>query len=224
MSFKCPNCDTVHDKVPGYVSQEKLQERINAKTEEINTLTARVKALESDAADLPAIRAERDRLTGELAALQEAGTISEAFRAQGIAEDENLRGSFRTIYNSAMAGVAEDERTSFVDWLASDAAKGHVLLKAHYGDPSAPPAPVDPNAPKPAPKAPVVNTSAGVVEPPAAATTKITPGDLGAVFESAAYKALPHEKRKALRRQWAADLAAGKEITAEALQGQMTAG
>lgn len=226
MPFKCPNCDTVHEKVAGYVSQEVLTQRLAAKTEEIKTLTATLEKASTDAADIGAIRADRDAARAELAELRDAHAISEAFTAHGIADDADLRTSFRTMYASAVAGA--DEAPSFIDWLASDQAKGHVLLRGHYGAQTAAPAvPTEeakPAQPANSPVRAVPNTNAGTVPTTPTAPAKLTTADWADVFESPAYKALDYKKRRALRQQWQADIAAGRGLTRADLDAQIQAG
>lgn len=209
MPFTCPNCDSTHEKVPGYVAQEEHTRRLNSKTEEIRALTSRVAELDALASDARAIRAERDRLAGELDSVREAGRIADAFASQGIADDPDLRDSFRAIYSSHIADLADDERPTFGDWLGSDAAREHVLLRPHYAAPPDDAGPAGDATENPPARTRIPNTDRHASDAPTTRPAPITPADLVSVFESSAYKGLPYSERTRLRAQWAQEIQAG---------------
>lgn len=213
MPFTCPNCSTTHEKVPGYVAQEVLTQRLKAKTEEVTRLTQRVASLEASGKEASALQAELDAARTELTQIREAATVKEAFNAHNIGDDAELRDSFRAIYTSQMTTFEGDEKPSFAEWLGSDDAKNHVLLRSHYAAPAQAAPAADPAAPAAPPRPKPANPNATVAPTPAASSQGVTAAELMGVFQSPAYKALPFDQRKALRAQWQQDLAAGNMTT-----------
>lgn len=207
MPFKCPNCDAEHSKVPGYVAQEVLTDRLKAKSEENARLSARVAELEPAATAAEELRRERDEARKEAAAVKEAGANAEAFRAIGV-ESAELQAAFKVVYDSAMAGVDEAERVPMSEWVKGDEARGHVLLRNHYTA-SAPTTPAEAPAQRAAPTRRAVDTEAGASDGPPSNARPPTPAELMAVMNDARYKALPFNQRRALRDSWQAGLADG---------------
>lgn len=207
MSFKCPGCDAVHEKVPGYVSQDKMTERLAAKGTEIAALKDRVRELEPLASNSEAIALERDQLKGRISDMEAASQVDAAFSAAKVAPA--ARDGFKAIYDSAMAGKDEADRQPFHEWVGSEEARGHVLLKGHY-DQADGAAPASTPAAAPAtPTSPVVNTDTGG-DPPNTNPQPIGAQALQDYFASEAYTALPREKRTEVRTSLRAQFKAGK--------------
>lgn len=195
MGFKCPNCETVHEKVEGYVSQDVLTSRLSAKSAENKALTDEVKRLRTDAGDVAAIRAERDRLKAEIEEVQTQAQVAEAFGTANV--DPAAREGFRAIYDSQMAGKGEGDRVAYHEWIGSDEARNHVLLAPHYkgeGDttPAATTQPTDGTPPTPRPR--TSGTDTGSPAPTTGAP--ITPDALGAYFQSDAFRAMELDKQR----------------------------
>ena len=205
MPFKCPNCDATHEKVPGYVSQEDVQKRINAKNSEIDALKGRVKELEPLASDSDAVRQERDGLKARIAEIEAQVEIDQAFADQKI--DSAAREGFKAIHASAMAGKAEEDRIPLHEWIGTDEAREHVLLKAHYGQGDGkPPASVPPANPS---GRGVLNTDNGG-DPPTNKPQVISPQMLQEYFASEAYTSLPREERRKVASELQGQVKAGK--------------
>lgn len=209
----CPSCSH------GYTIQEagdqaKLEARIKAKGDEAKRLAAELERTKRDAGDVGAIRAERDQLRSTIETMKSEAQVSTAYRNAGIPDDDGIRDGFRAIYQSQMADVGEGERTPFSEWLASDAAKNHVLLSPHYSDPgghaetkgtesgqagesgqgSEGVEVITRRAPRHLP-----NTEAGTVNPGTAKHQPKTPEELRAYLRSPEFKSLPREKRREIK-------------------------
>lgn len=194
ISAKCPHCSETH-AVDGFTKdelEEKIRARVKAKNEEIALYQAKISDLEK--IDVDTITRERDEAVRELSSIREASAVSEAFATVGIQGDDALRGAFRTIYDATMIG--RDEKPAFAEWVQSDEARGHVLLRSHY--PAAPPAGTQSAAPPPSTPRPPPSTE-GNAAGADTSRARLAPADLRAYFASPEYRALPKEQREAKR-------------------------
>ncbi len=139
MAHNCPNCSQPLD---GFTTEDKVRERLKAKTEEIGELRNELKTARSSASSAEAYLRERDEARTELTEFREKATRSSALRSIGV-DTGNETGakaekSFLALYRSEIAGLETGERPSFEDWLqAEDGARANPLLDRFFvGDAS----------------------------------------------------------------------------------------
>ncbi len=122
MSHKCPACSA---DVPGVVPQSTLEERLNAqraaKDGEISLLRSQLGDASDKAARFDGVEAERARLAVELVRLNEGGARRAALVELGI-HDPTVHSTFGVLYDSAVAGLGDEDRPAFADWLADEEA------------------------------------------------------------------------------------------------------
>lgn len=130
MGFNCPHCTK---EIPGAMTQESHEQRLNAKTEENKELKARLTEAQAASAGINEIKAERDRLAAEVKKRDRQAERAAAFDEAGIPNTPAIRKGFELVYDSEMSGVAEP--TPIKDWLGKEETKGHPLLSVHYVKP-----------------------------------------------------------------------------------------
>lgn len=120
MSYKCPSCSA---DVPGVVLQSTLEERLNAqraaKEGEIALLRDQLGEASDKASRFDGVESERARLAGELVRLNEGSVRRAALVELGI-HDPAVHSTFGVLYDSAVAGISDDERPAFADWLGDE--------------------------------------------------------------------------------------------------------
>ena len=129
MSHKCPDCSA---DVPGVVPQTLLESRLNSQKQafgaERDLLTARVTTAEQQAAGYEGIKVERDSALADIARRDSALAQRSALGELSIpaAMDETVG----ILYRSAVAGLEDAGRPSFVDWLNAEegGARSNPLL------------------------------------------------------------------------------------------------
>jgi hypothetical protein len=196
----CPHCSVDIESLPGFVSQEKLEERLKAKSGEIDILKTSLSTAQAKAQGFAG-------LTLELSQLKEANTARDQAQVRGTAMteaglDPSLLPHVEALYSSATSGMAEKPTLS--DWLAKD-GKEHPILSPHFGAPPAagtPPALGTPPAGTPpvgTPPAPNLNpqTILGAKPPAPPATGVPSAADVQKYFQSPEFKAMPRDAQKA---------------------------
>jgi hypothetical protein len=190
VGFNCPHCS---EAIAGAMTQEAHESRLKAKGEEVRQLREALTAEQAKAQGFDSVVAERDTLRGELAAERERGTRFSAMAELGITDQKAIKG-FESIYASEVAGLADDARPSFGDWLAADdGARAHPLLSGKFtGAPSSPaPSSGDdataagaPPPIAPGPAHPSANAGANGATPPARDPAKMSAAQLRTYLNS----------------------------------------
>lgn len=213
MGYKCSNCDHETETVPGYVTRETLKQQIldtrASMKGEVDRLTEALTTAQEAAARVPGLEAERDAAVAQVTQVTEAAATAEAFREAGIADDETLRSAFHALHASAMAGKDDADRVPFPVWVASEEARGHVLLRNHYADADptsdAPPAT---DTPVPTPRR-TVDTEAGASSGSPLKGKAPTPADIMALTGAEEFKRLPYARRMSVLGAWESEIKAG---------------
>lgn len=196
MGANCPHCSEAISSLPGFVTQETLEQRLEAKNGEIGALKTALSTAKSKADGFDAVVAERDGLRAEITKRDERASRTEAMQAAEL--DPALLDHVELLYQSATAGLAD--APTLADWLATD-AKEHPLLADKFGKPAAPTAAApEASTPQARPNLngpnlnPNVNANAGDPPPPGG---RMSPSDVAAYFNSAEYRALSNQDKRA---------------------------
>jgi hypothetical protein len=207
MAANCPHCSEEITGLQGFVTQEKLEERLERQkgkhAEAIQAIRAESSALKERLAEAVAqsqgfdsVVKERDAVKAELAQLV---TRNERLAAlNGYELDPGLLPSVELIYNSETAG--QDEAPAFGEWL--DKAKDHPLLAPHFAAKPAEAPAAEPQAPaqtaQTAQTAPAENRNPADLGAPAGLPgAKQDAAALAAYFDSREFKALPVDQQDA---------------------------
>ncbi len=187
MAHKCPSCSA---DVPGVVTQATLEERLSAKSSEISMLRTEL-ATKADKADrFDAVEAQRAQLASEILQLREGAARRATLAEIGVTDDATIDG-FASLYSSHVAGLGEEERPTFSDWVSGEeGAKTNPLLARFYQSTEAPqvpgaetqPATTPAQAVAPPTSFPATNTGARTQPPTQPA--KMTPAQLRAFFQN----------------------------------------
>ena len=212
MSAACPHCAKTIETLPGFVSQETLEQRLkNQKdgfaplVEERDALKVSLSAAQTKAGSFDAVAAERDRLAGEIKSMQLRGERTAALAKNKI--PDTALPHIEQVYQWATAG--QENPPAFDAWLdAPDGARAHPLAAHFFAAAGAPPIP-----PKPANTLP--DPAAGAGRAPPVPGARITEADTGNFLRSPAYLALPIADRvKALDAHEAEVAAQARQIPA----------
>jgi hypothetical protein len=200
MPVACPHCTK---DVPNVVTQEDHVKRLKAKDDLIAEVKAELVTASAVAKDAPAVALERDQLRSKVQQLEEGAVRGTAFDKAKISAEPKVRDRFQRVYDSEMAGLADDKRVPFATWLEAAETKADPFLAPHFGSATTP-APGAPGAPATKVLTATPKVDAGAGDPPP--TTQIkTQAELASYFESDEYRALePKEQRRVsgdLRRQ-----------------------
>lgn len=204
MPASCPHCSAEITSLPGFVSQEKLQERLNAKTAENNALKAQIEKNAAAVSGYETAAAELAKLKAEVEGARARDARVAALRTAGL--DEGLLDHVALLFDSA---AASEEGLDFAAWLAEDgAARSHPLLAPHFRAPAdaagASAAQAQGKAAGAAGAFAAGQTAAAAQRTGAAGATPAgptkgrTPEQLAQYFASAAYKSLPNDQKSAM--------------------------
>lgn len=206
MKVKCAHCSQEHD-VPGVVSRESLTTQVAAKQAEIDLLTKQI----TDYGDVAALRRDLEAARSELDQVKTQGQVDAAFRSSGVPEDAAVRAGFRAIYDSQMAGLEADKRTPYHEWLGSEAAQAHPLLRPHYQGQQGhgqgqPPGATGATGATGAPPGRMAGQGQpqgdnGAAPPPVQGGGLKTAEDVARYLQSPEYRALPLDQQRARRQE-----------------------
>ncbi|MEM6931851.1 MAG: hypothetical protein AAF602_33270 [Myxococcota bacterium] len=193
----CPHCSQPIEKLDGFVKQEVMRQRLDAKKGEIDALTTEVTGLRTKAAGFDAIVTERDGLRSELDGMKQRETRLTALDCHKL--DRGLLEHVEVLYKSATAG--DEEPQAFDAWL-EEHGQVHPLLAPHLGkaDPTTTPAPA-PADPPATPGDPAPPPRTAPTEPPATPPPgpggKMTPQDVRTYFQSPEFLAMDGDAKRA---------------------------
>ncbi len=142
MAHSCPNCSHT---LEGFTTEDKVRERLKAKSDEIKELRDGLKSSRESASSSEAYLRERDEARSELSEFREKATRSSALRVVGVdtssESGEKAERSFLALYRSEVAGLEDVEKPSFEDWLqAENGARANPLLDRFFVNGDAGPA------------------------------------------------------------------------------------
>jgi hypothetical protein len=208
MPASCPHCSAEITSLTGFVPQEKMQERLNAKTAENNALKAQIEKNAAAVNGYEATVAELTKLKAEVEGARAREGRVAALRASGL--DEGLLDHVALLFDSA---AASEEGLDFATWLAEDgAARSHPLLAPHFRAPAdaagatgaaagagqGKTAGAFGSAAAAGQQAAAAQRTGAAGATPAGPTKGRTPEQLAAYFASPAYKALPSAEKTAM--------------------------
>lgn len=189
---KCSSCGVDND-IEGVMLQSAHVERLKAKDDENKALRDELKTTGAKAREYDTAARERDEAKGELTKIRTAAERHQAFAEHGIA-DEKARAGFEVLYSSHVAGLEDDKRPTFADWLKADDTRGHPLLAAHFKQTSTGTQQPQQKVVQPPPR-----IDNGVVQNTGQQAGIKTGEQLQAYLNSPEYRSLPKaEQRKAL--------------------------
>lgn len=188
----CPHCSEEIASLPGFVSEDKLKERLRgqaaAKQGEIDLLNSELTESRTKSQGYDAIVTERDGFKAKIEGIERAQERTAVLSEHGI----DLAGlaTFETLYNSQTV----DDAKSFGDWVASKKEGDPVLSRMFGSNTDAAPATDATPAATVVPAIP--NTSADSA-PAGAVGGAWTEADSQRVFKSPEYAALDSAGKRA---------------------------
>lgn len=198
MSATCPHCSAEIERLPGFVPDATLKERLKkqgeAKDAEIALLKQRATELDTKATEYDALKSQFETLQKEHTSFTTRATHTEALRTAGL--NPEFLPSVEALHNSAMASLDEGERTTLVEWLEG-AGREHPLLAPHFAAGAAPAGSGQPSgqASPPSPPRPRIPPEGG--QPPPVGSARMTPDQTRAYFNSEQFQRLPRAEKDA---------------------------
>ena len=203
----CPHCSKNIESLSGFIPTADLEERLKSlkkgKDAEILELSTQLSSARTKASGFDAVVLERDGLKRDA----ESRTLRDARTTllTGARVDVALLPNIEQVYDWSQNGASDDDKKSFEDWFAADAAK-HVLLAPHFNGDVAPPPPPNPEDGDGINKLPAPG-GGNHQPPPPPSNGKFTNADIASVFASPAYQALSVKDQQAkIKRMEAGDM------------------
>jgi hypothetical protein len=190
MPADCPHCAKSIDSLPGFISQEKHVERLNAKAAENTALAAELQTAREKASAFDATSADLAKVRTELEGVRTREARTGAMAAAGLSPE--LLDHVALLFDSAKAG---DETLEFAAWLGEEGpARAHPLLAPHFG---AGQQAAGQQAAGTQANTGAVRTAATAGSTPAGPKKGPSPADLQAIFSSPEFAALPRDQQRA---------------------------